>query len=1249
MRTLPSPSIRLLVALLIGPGSLSFAATYTVVNLNDSGAGSLRQAIENATDGAVVVFSDGLSGTITLTSGALQITNSIDVLGPGPRVISVSGNGASGVFSIPLILASHPVFHVLLSGLTITNGLSSDSGGGGIFNDGVLTISNCVICGNKTPPCGLLGCAAGGGIYNFNTCAIINSTIWGNQGGGGGAIFTSSGGLSLVNCTICSNISYVNYGAIFSGGPVAMTNCTLVGNQANAANGVGGIDASSQYPTTIANSIIAGNTALGSPGDVSGPFTSLGFNLIGSTNGSTGFGLVGSQDQAGSATVPLDPVLAPLQDNGGPTPTMAPTFFSPVIDQGKSFGTPTDQRGKPRPYDNLSIPNAAGGDGADIGAYEAGTNLFLVTNTNDNGPGSLRQALQFADNSADFDTITFAPNVSGVIYLTSGELPIDASVNIIGPGAKVLSINGLSAGGVLDLGYGTVTVSGLTMTEGGSPAINNSADLTLVDCLINSASGAGISSDGPNLRLLRCTLMQNRDNGLVIFPGAVASATNSTFISNQSSTYGGGIYNQGALTLRSCTIAGNYAFYDGGGIYNSGTVDIGNTIVAENSAPNNAPYGQDVSGDFVSSGYNLIGQSDGSSSFINGVSQDQVGNSASPLDPRLGPLQDNGGPTPTLSPQIGSPAIDQGNSFGLTADQRGCLRPLDFSQIPNAAGGDGSDIGAVEAWSSYGCAGECASQVTLDAGQTLRTVDARWFGANTAVWDYGFDSPDTLSLLVEMGCRTLRFPGGSFADLYHWPSNYVVGSSWEGWPTTFPNFMHIATNLGTAVFITANYGTGTADEAAGWVRSANLTNGCGFKYWEIGNECYGSWEADSNTIAPYMPHDPWTYAMRFRDYYTAMKAVDPTIKVGVVAVPGEDSYENNAAHPAYNPRTGRTHYGWTPVLLATLQSLGVTPDFLIHHFYPEYLVDNDPFLLQAASNWANDAADLRQQISDYFGAGGTGIELLCTENNADAGPQGKQSTSLVSALYLADSLGRIMKTEFNSFLWWDWENGQDTGGDFDPSLYGWRTYGDMGLVLNASARYPTFYAMKLMRYFAQPGDTILNPASGDPFLAVYAAKKTSGAITLLAINKDPLNTLTRQMTLTGFAANAVCSVRSYGIPQDEAARTNGPAGAQDIALGNFAPVSPVFMYSFPPYSLTLLTFVPPPPNLVVLPPTPQPNRPFIFQLQGQPDLPYALQTSTDLVQWTDAANVTLPTGILNFTNPVPSGSGRQFWRAVWRP
>ena len=333
--------------------------------------------------------------------------------------------------------------------------------------------------------------------------------------------------------------------------------------------------------------------------------------------------------------------------------------------------------------------------------------------------------------------------------------------------------------------------------------------------------------------------------------------------------------------------------------------------------------------------------------------------------------------------------------------------------------------------------------LTVDATQTIRKADARWFGLNTAVWDSYFDTPSTASALQELGCLSLRFPGGSLSDSYYDWTTGMDGNNSR--PTKWPNFMHIATNAGVQAFITVNYGTGTSNLAAAWVKSANVTNHCNFKYWEIGNECYGTWETDTNTVA----HDPYTYADRAAGYIALMKAADPTIKIGVVAAPGEDSYVNNLNHLVVNPRTGPTNYGWTPVVLTTLNSLGVTPDFLVHHVYPQYTssnpssgTDSDPLVLQAGSGWAGDAADLRQQLTDYLGANGANIELICTENNSDSGAQGRQSTSIVNGLYIADNLGQIMKTEFNGYVWWDLRNGSDTDGCFDPTFYGWRSNGD---------------------------------------------------------------------------------------------------------------------------------------------------------------------------------------------------------------
>ena len=541
------------------------------------------------------------------------------------------------------------------------------------------------------------------------------------------------------------------------------------------------------------------------------------------------------------------------------------------------------------------------------------------------------------------------------------------------------------------------------------------------------------------------------------------------------------------------------------------------------------------------------------------------------------------------------------------------------------------------------------AHVSVNTAAAVRTADSRWAAVNTAVWDGNFDTPTTKSLLRAMGARLLRFPGGSLSDEYHWASNT---SGTTKWGTSFTSLMDVATNVGAQAMITVNYGTGTPEEAAAWVRSANITNRLGFKYWEIGNECYGGWETDTNANA----HDPYTYAKHAADYLQQMRAADPGIKIGVVVVPGEDSNSNGYTnHPATNLLTGQIHYGWTPVLLATLKTLGASPDFLIYHRYPEYSspgqispADSDPLLFDTSGGWAVDAADLRQELAAYFGPPGTNIEMLCTENNSDAGAQGRQSTSLVNGLYYADSRGHIMQTEFNAYVWWDLRNGTDTSGSFDPTLYGWRTYGDLGMINGLSTLHPTYYAAKLMQFLAQPGDTVLNASCDYPLLSAFAARGPSGAIALLVLNKDTTTPFTAQISLNGYAPSGAAMIRSYGVPQDEAARTNGPALAQDISTNSFSGAGTVFTNTFPALSMTLFNLSPAAPSLSVLPLS-QAGGAFVLELHGQPNVRYSVQSSTNLVAWTSISTNTLASSTLNLTNPAPGTGSLAFWRAVWQP
>jgi hypothetical protein len=162
-------------------------STIVVTNTNDSGSGSLRQAILNAPSGATIKFANSLSGdTIALSSGVLQISQNLDIKGPGSNALAVSGSGASQVFAVAAGAS------VTISGLSITDGFSDGGFGGGIVNAGNLTLKNAVVTGNVTEALS----AEGGGIANTGSLTLQNTQVTGNQ-----AICDVSGAAGVVSRT----------------------------------------------------------------------------------------------------------------------------------------------------------------------------------------------------------------------------------------------------------------------------------------------------------------------------------------------------------------------------------------------------------------------------------------------------------------------------------------------------------------------------------------------------------------------------------------------------------------------------------------------------------------------------------------------------------------------------------------------------------------------------------------------------------------------------------------------------------------------------------------------------------------------------------------------------------------------------------------------------------------------------------------------------------------------------------------
>ncbi|HEY3757195.1 MAG TPA: hypothetical protein VGL42_13675 [Opitutaceae bacterium] len=467
--------------------------------------------------------------------------------------------------------------------------------------------------------------------------------------------------------------------------------------------------------------------------------------------------------------------------------------------------------------------------------------------------------------------------------------------------------------------------------------------------------------------------------------------------------------------------------------------------------------------------------------------------------------------------------------------------------------------------------------VSVDAGNIVRPVDDRQFSINAAAWDSYLtpgNQATTAALVAPLAIRALRYPGGSPSDGYHWATNTNETGSYIAPGLDYNAFLSFANSLPAQVMITTNYGSGTPQEAAAWVEDANVTHHYGIKYWEVGNEIYGTWEYDHTAT----PHDPVEYANRFAQYYQAMKANDPTIRIGAVVITGlpipEESYASS--HTVVNPVTQASHTGWTPVMLSTLKSLGVTPDFVVYHRYEEETgKEDDASLLQDAQGWIGDATSLRMMLTDYLGGAGAGVEILATENNSNGETAGKQMVSIVNGLYMADSFCTLMQTEINSLFWWDLRNEQETDGNLSAQLYGWRQYGDSGIMSGATTFYPTYYVYKLMSHFARGGDAVVKAASSSNLLSAYAAKRGDGSLSVLVINKSPTATTSATIALSNFTPAATATVYSYGLPQDNAAETetnnSQPEGADaDVQVANNVAIAGAsFTGSFGPYSVTL--------------------------------------------------------------------------------
>ncbi len=406
-----APFLAILLLLAAQAHAAAITPNTIVDELNSDGDCSLREAIQAANTNAAVdacaagepvptvdVIGPVVTGTIILTSGTLSVTDDLTIDGPGVGSLTISGNNASAVLTVDAVTVN-------LHDLTIADG-STGAGGGGIWNQGTLTLHSSKVSGNTAPG------SEGGGILNSGTLELNDSTVSGNTAARGGGIDSEGGQVALKNSSVADNAAdefgggifadlsatvtlsrstvsgntatFAGGGIINSGSTVGLDNSTVSGNttlhDSGLFNGGGGIFNNSGPfgALTLNNSTVSNNLAVGDGGgirnyDPSQSTTAPKNTIVASNSGNDCHGTITSaghnldSDDTCGLSAPgdlpgTDPMLGSLQNNGGPTETHLPLTGSPVIDAGSPDCPPsaTDQRGIARPQ----------GAACDIGAVE---------------------------------------------------------------------------------------------------------------------------------------------------------------------------------------------------------------------------------------------------------------------------------------------------------------------------------------------------------------------------------------------------------------------------------------------------------------------------------------------------------------------------------------------------------------------------------------------------------------------------------------------------------------------------------------------------------------------------------------------------------------------------------------------------------------------------------------------------------------------------------------------------------------
>ena len=364
------------------------------------------------------------------------------------------------------------------------------------------------------------------------------------------------------------------------------------------------------------------------------------------------------------------------------------------------------------------------------------------------------------------------------------------------------------------------------------------------------------------------------------------------------------------------------------------------------------------------------------------------------------------------------------------------------------------------------------------------------FGINAALWDGDMlDNKNfkvqTRDFVKRVNHGIVRYPGGLRADDDHWKE--ILDN--HDWMVDTDEFLEWLKKTGSNAMFTVNFGSGTEQEAAAWVKHTNIDKKAGILYWEIGNEVYGNWHPyyekygkDGGTI----------YGKRARKFIEAMKKVDPTIKVAVLGVLEGD---------------------WNDKVL---KETGDIADGLIVHHYPQHFGEENDFALLSAPQTLTAIYERLHKVVDKWTSHykkDKKIELWLTEwNSVDFNP-GPQTLSVENGLFVADYLGMLATENVDNAQYWDIHNDiTPEGGD-----YGYLTRSGENCM---NCPRPSYWAFQ-MASDALRGKLMKTTITGDEdalLTAYYTVKGKKKQ--LLLVNKSPYSDFDIKLDIDGFKGKA---------------------------------------------------------------------------------------------------------------------------------